>query len=87
MSFDSYKNISWELGKLNDNLFTKDTRYYTIYNIEKLYTDGVETRFLLETGFLVCTSYERTPLYTIYNIEKLLSALDFIFHQCQQEQI
>ncbi|MEA5501410.1 hypothetical protein VB834_06270 [Limnoraphis robusta Tam1] len=42
----------WEFGKLNDNLFTKETRYYTISNIEKL-----------------------------------LSALDYIFYQCQQEQI
>lgn len=42
----------WEFGKLNDNLFTKDTRYYTISNIEKL-----------------------------------LSALNYIFYQCQQEQI
>jgi hypothetical protein len=42
----------WEFGKLNDNLFTKDTRYYTISDIEKL-----------------------------------LSALDYIFYQCEQQQI
>ncbi|MCG5059874.1 MAG: hypothetical protein KA714_18285 [Limnoraphis sp. WC205] len=42
----------WEFGKLNHNLFTKDTRYYTISDIEKL-----------------------------------LSALDYIFYQCEQQQI
>jgi hypothetical protein len=42
----------WEFGKLNHNLFTKDTRYYTISDLEKL-----------------------------------LSALDYIFYQCEQQQI